>query len=403
MKKLTAGIFATLLAVVSTGAANAEIASKTYVDAQVDTRATTASVTTLTGRVDTVESSVTSQGGRLTTAEGEIDALQTASATHATKTELSEGLAGKQDSALIKSAQYNANTTNDDAYPSVAAVAGAITAVSGDVTGVTEDVEELQGTVAGLQTGKADKATTLQGYGITDAYTKTEVDTALGAKANTADLGALAEKDTVSAAEIDANAVTTAKIVDKNVTKAKLADDVQASLGRADSALQQTDLADYAKTAEVDADLALKQDKTDNDLATTAKTVVGAINEVNTKAGTAATDAAQAKSDAAQAKTDAAQAKTDATQAKSDAAEATTAATTATETATQAKSTADTASQTATQAKSTAEEAKTTAGEAKTAALAAIPKPTDPSCENPTNKCVLTYNNSAYEWEVVAR
>lgn len=400
MKKLTAGIFATLLTVVTVGAANAEIASKTYVDDQVGTRATTESVTTLTGRVDTVEGSVTSQGGRLTTAEGEIDTLQ---ANSATKTELTQGLAGKQDSALIKSAQYSENKGNDTSYPSVKAVADAITAVSGGVSGVTEDVEELKGTVAGLQTGKADKATTLQGYGITDAYTKTEVDTALGAKADTADLGALAEKDTVSAAEIDANAVTTAKIVDKNVTKAKLADDVQASLGRADSALQEADLADYATTAEVDADLALKQDKTDNTLATTAKTVVGAINEVNTKAGTAATDAAQAKSDAAQAKTDAAQAKTDATQAKSDAAEATTAATTATETATQAKSTADTASQTATQAKSTAEEAKTTAGEAKTAALAAIPKPTDPSCDNPTNKCVLTYNNSAYEWEVVAR
>ena len=40
MKKLTAGIFATLLAVVSTGAANAEIASKGYVDDQVGTVST---------------------------------------------------------------------------------------------------------------------------------------------------------------------------------------------------------------------------------------------------------------------------------------------------------------------------------------------------------------------------
>ena len=226
MKKLTAGIFATLLTVVTVGAANAEIASKTYVDDQVGTRATTASVTTLTGRVDTVEGTVTSQGGRLTTAESDIDTLQ---ANSATKTEL----AGKQDKALIQSAQYSDNTTNDTSYPSVKAVADAIDSVTGNVSGVQEDVTELQGTVAGLQTGKADKATTLQGYGITDAYTKTEVDTALGAKANTADLGALAEKDTVSAADIDANAVTTAKIADKNVTKAKLADDVQASLGKA--------------------------------------------------------------------------------------------------------------------------------------------------------------------------
>lgn len=429
MKKLTAGIFATLLTVVTVGAANAEIASKTYVDDQVGTKAEASTVTALQGTVN-------DQGTRLTTAEDDIDSLETNVALKAnsadvyTKGEVDTELGKKQTSALIKSAQYNANTTNDDAYPSVAAVAGAITAVSGDVTGVTETVTELQGTVDGLQenvtglqntkqnknmgaeaankivttdgTGNittsddiaASKVTGLAGVATTGAY---------GDLTGTPTLGALAEKDTVSAAEIDANAVTTAKIADKNVTKAKLADDVQASLGRADSALQQADLADYAKTADVDADLALKQDKTDNTLATTAKTVVGAINEVNTKAGTAATNAAQAKSDAAQAKTDAAQAKTDATQAKSDAAAATTAATTATETATQAKSTADTASQTATQAKSTAEEAKTTAGEAKTAALAAIPKPTDPSCDNPTNKCVLTYNNSAYEWEVVAR
>ena len=413
MKKLTAGIFATLLTVVTVGAANAEIASKTYVDDQVGTRATTESVTNLT-------STVTSQGTRLTTAEGEIDTLQTNSAT---KTELAEGLAGKQDSALIKSAQYSANTTNDDAYPSVAAVANAITTVSGNVTGVTETVTELQGTVDGLQENVTDlqntkqnknmgaeaanKIVTTDGTGnitTSDNIAASKVTGlanvattgAYGDLTGTPTLGALAEKDTVSAAEIDANAVTTAKIADKNVTKAKLADDVQASLGRADSALQQAALADYAKTADVDADLALKQDKTDNTLATTTKTVVGAINEVNTKAGTAATDAAQAKSDAAQAKTDAAQAKTDATQAKSDAAEATTAATTATETAAQAKTDAA-------QAKSDAEEAKTTAGEAKTAALAAIPKPTDPSCENPTNKCVLTYNNSVYEWEVVAR
>lgn len=351
MKKLTAGIFATLLTVVTVGAANAEIASKTYVDAQVDTRATTESVTTLTGRVGTVESSVTSQGTRLTTAEGEIDTLQ---ANSATKTELTQGLAGKQDSALIKSAQYSENKGNDTSYPSVKAVADAITAVSGGVTGVTEDVAELQGKVTALESNPA----------VTSGITSEKVTQYDGYDAK------------ITAAQGAADAAQDA------------ADAAQAA---ADTKLEK---ATYnAQVGTVSAET----------MGTTASTVVTAINEVNTKAGTAATDAAQAKSDAAQAKTDAAQAKTDATQAKSDAAAATTAATNATETATQAKSTADTASQTATQAKSTAEEAKNTAEEAKTTALAAIPKPTDPSCDNPTNKCVLTYNNSAYEWEVVAR
>lgn len=421
MKKLTAGIFATLLTVVTVGAANAEIASKTYVDDQVGTRATTASVTALT-------STVTGQGERLTAAEGEIDTLQ---ANSATKTEL----AGKQDKALIPSAQYNANKENDTSYPSVKAVADAITAVSGNVSGVTDDVAELQGTVTGLQEDVTDlqdtkqdknmgaeaanKIVTTDGTGnITTsdniAASKVtglaEVATS-GAYADlsgTPTLGALAAKNTVSATEIDANAVTTAKILDKNVTKAKLADDVQASLTAADSALQEADLADYAKTADVAstyetkenatatyetkanatatyetkanatatyetktnaaatyatkeeiADMATttalagKQDKTDNTLATTAKTVVGAINEVNTAVG-----AAQDAADAAQ---------TDATQAIADAATA----------------------------QGAAEAAQETAD-------GAIPKP-EGECNNPTNKCVLTWNNSAYEWEVVAR
>ena len=353
MKKLTAGIFATLLTVVTVGAANAEIASKTYVDDQVGTRATTESVTTLTGRVGTVESSVTSQGERLTAAEGDIDSLETDVALKAnsadvyTKGEVDTELGKKQTSALIQSAQYSANTGNDTSYPSVKAVADAITSVSGNVTGVTEDVEELQGKVTALESNPA----------VTSGITSEKVTQYDG--------------------------------YDAKITAAQ--DAADAAQAAADTKLEK---------ATYDAQVGTVSAET---MGTTASTVVTAINEVNTKAGTAATDAAQAKSDAAQAKTDAAQAKSDAAAATTAAEEATTAATTATETAAQAKSTADTASQTATEAKNTAEEAKTTAGEAKTAALAAIPKPTDPSCENSTNKCVLTYNNSAYEWEVVAR
>ena len=47
---------------------------------------------------------------------------------------------------------------------------------------VTQNLTALDTAV----TGKADKATTLKGYGISDAYTKTEVDTAVNAKANKA-------------------------------------------------------------------------------------------------------------------------------------------------------------------------------------------------------------------------
>lgn len=43
----------------------------------------------------------------------------------------------------------------------------------------------------------------------------------------------------VTATQLASNAVTTAKITDKNVTKAKLAEDVQTSLGKADTAVQE--------------------------------------------------------------------------------------------------------------------------------------------------------------------
>ena len=46
----------------------------------------------------------------------------------------------------------------------------------------TADITSLEGTVS----GKADKANTLSGYGITDAYTETEVDSKLAGKANVA-------------------------------------------------------------------------------------------------------------------------------------------------------------------------------------------------------------------------
>lgn len=53
---------------------------------------------------------------------------------------------------------------------------------------------DVSGAIETAIANKAEKATTLAGYGITDAYTKTEVDTALGDKADADDLTELAEK-----------------------------------------------------------------------------------------------------------------------------------------------------------------------------------------------------------------
>ena len=204
MKKLTAGIFATLLAVVSVGAAHAEmavvsvgaahaeIASKGYVDQQVGTKADAATVSSLQGTV----SSHTSQIGTINdTIGGYGDIVTHNAAEFATTGALTSGLAGKLDT-----------------------------------------------------TGTAARAT----------------------------------------ADASGNEIT----------------------------------ATYATKAEIenlatDANLALKQDKTDNSLATTNKTVVGAINEVRGTANTASSTASAAQADATQALEDAATAQSAAEAAQS--------------------------------------------------------------------------------------
>ena len=483
MKKLTAGIFATLLAVVSVGAAHAEIASKGYVDQQVGTKADASTVTTLQGTVSEHTTQIAGKADKATTLAGY------GITDGATKTELTEGLAGKVDDAEITDMQVKTNltttlsgTSTDTQYPSAKAVWDTIQAETSDIAS-SGDLSALKGRVDTAE-GEID---TLQ--------------TQMTGKANTADLGALAELDAVGSAQITDGAVATADIADKAVTEAKLSDTVNASLDKADTALQQADLAEYVTKTEADADyavkstetvantastnaqsaltnigtlselttqaktnavaainevaseaaaaqttatgaqnavdavestiegygdivthnaaefattgaltsglagkldtdgtaaratadaagnvitttyatkaeianmatdenLALKQDKTDEGLETTNKTVVGAINEVRGTANTASSTATAAKSAAAAAQTDATQALEDAATAQS-----------------------------------AAEAAQTTATQAQTTANAAIPKPSG-TCAEPTSKCVLTYNNSQYAWEVIER
>ena len=494
MKKLTAGIFATLLAVVSVGAAHAEIASKGYVDQQVGTKADAATVSSLQGTV----SGHTSQIGTINDTIGGYGDIVTHDASEfATSDQGAKADTAVQPAAIANVERTTNKTTTlsaestDAQYPSAKAVYDTIQAEtsdiasSGDLSALTTRVTTAEGEIDTLQTDMAGKA-------------------------NTADLGDLATLNAVGSAQITDGSVATADIADKAVTEAKLSDTVNASLDKADTALQQADLADYvtktaadaayadiategvastasnnaqtalsnigtltnltteAKTntvvainevaseaaaaasaasaadtkagqaqsaataaqgdvdaleavvnnettglaaahtaidalesgkldktgtaaratadasgnvitttyatkAEIadlatDENLALKQDKTDNTLATTNKTVVGAINEVKTTADGAST-AAGAAQDAA----DAAQA--DATQALEDAAAA--------------QSTATTAQQTATQAQNTAN--------------AAIPAPTA-ACADPDNKCVLVSAGAGnYSWEVIAR
>ena len=445
MKKLTAGIFATLLAVVSTGAANAEIASKGYVDEKVGTvttelgnkadktaiadmltkteagttyatkesiadmetksnasakYATKSEVSSLSSEAEKIANRVTTvsdasdnthyptakavwdvvqaetsdiaSSGDLSALTTRVGTLETASATHATKTELTDGLAEKLDTATAATTYATktelAGKQNTIAGAQLEALNSGITAdkveaydgyaaqISGKLDTATADGKYAAKSTEGVaSTASTNAQTALDNIGTltnltTDAKTNTvvainEVATeaaAAASAASAADTKAGQAQTAADAAQGDVDALET--VVNNETTglaAAHTAIDALESgkLDKTGTAARATADASgnvitttYATKAEIadlatDENLALKQDKTDNSLATTNKTVVGAINEVKTQADKGVSDAATA---------------------------------------------------------------------------AAIPKPSG-TCAEPTSKCVLTYNNSQYAWEVIER
>ena len=151
--------------------------------------------------------------------------VATAIAGKADSTQVASDIAAALQSAKDYADENDANTVYDDT-----ALAGRVTAAEGQITTLEGQVSANETAIA----GKADKATTLAGYNISDAYTKTEVDSAIAAaeyndtqvkaditsnkeaiealQGEDAKLKALAFKDTVATADIDKDAVTTDKI-----------------------------------------------------------------------------------------------------------------------------------------------------------------------------------------------
>lgn len=428
MKKLTATIFATLLTVVSAGVANAEIASKGYVD-DINT--------TLTGelakKVNDEDLGALAKKNTVSAAEIDANAVTTEKIMDANVTRAK--LAGdvtasldKADAAVQPSAitdmQVKSNLSNstnaveadkesEDKYPSVKAAHAianaAVDGVTGDITSVTEKVTQLESTVgqhttqiaekadkadldakedvankvqtAGFDTaavapdadtkypsvkavadklgtkadkselanyattealeGKADKASTLSGYGITDAYTKGEVDgkvsdmltkTEAGSTYQTIanKSGAATVQEDIASEDKYPTVAGAKKLIDTEI--ANVTGDISGLEGRMDTAEGEIDT--------LQSDVALKQNITDNSLETTNKTIPTAINEVNTAA-----KGAQSAAEAAQSAAEAAQ----------------------------------------------------------EAADGKMPKPSG-ECSNPTNKCVLvSAGEGNYTWEVIAR
>ena len=239
MKKLTAGIFASLLAVVATGAAHAEIASKGYVDDQVDTVEATVATKADKSALDTLSGTVTEHTTQIAGKADKATTLAGYGITDgATKTEL----AGKVNNADITDMQVKANlTTNaewatekasDDKYPSNAAVDAAISEAtsklptSGTITEIQGNITKIQGDVAGLKTSKQDADTAVEvgtaGTAVGSTTQPVYVNES-GVVTPTNALGSLAWESTVGTAEIENNAVTTAKIGNAQVTAEKIA------------------------------------------------------------------------------------------------------------------------------------------------------------------------------------
>lgn len=129
---------------------------------------------------------------------------------------------------------------------------------------------------------------------------------------STGEISATIVAGSITSTELAANAVITGKIADKNVTKAKLAQDVQTSLGLADTAVQPNTLSAQVQTL-TNADTALSNRiKTVEDAVGNTGSVATAIATAKSEAIAAA--AADATTKANTAKTEAvAAAATDAT------------------------------------------------------------------------------------------
>ena len=290
MKKLTAGIFATLLAVVSADSAYAAIASSGYVDEKVGEVSQT--VTTLSGTVSghttqigTINTNLDKKADKATTLEGYgiTDAYTSAKGT---------ALEGRVAAVEAPKAQVAANVTGP---VSGGTVYTAIQDVSGDVSGVTSDVATLK---SDMTEAKAD-ISALETASATHA-TKTE----LAAKQDKLSQTGSASQPVYVNAEGEVTAGNTIPTVTTSITTGQTA---AAQAGAVADALaakaDASDLDAYVTKTAADADYAVKALENqvgtvskENMGTTTATTVVGGVKEAIDAAKAADTKAAGAQS-----------------------------------------------------------------------------------------------------------
>ena len=440
MKKLTAGIFATLLAVVSVGAAHAEIASKGYVDQQVGT------VTTALGnKADKTELGNYATTGALTSGlAGKLDTTGTAARatadasgneitkTYATKAEIAdlatdENLSLKQDKTdeglattnkTVVGAINEVKTTADGASTAAKAAQTAAdsklptatyntqvgtvsaenmgTTASTVVTAIKEVASEAaaaQSTATGAQSAVDAVESTIGGYGDIVSHDASEFATAAqGSKADTAvQPAAISDMLTKTEAGTTYYTKTSGDALAGRVTTAEgEIDTIQTKISSMATSDTVTKLTERVTTAEGDID----------DLETAVNDAESGLAATNTIADSALSTAQSAQTTANAALPKA----TYDTQVGT--VSATNMGTTASTVVTaikEVKTQADKGVSDAATAKSAADAAQEAAETAQTTAEARIPKPSG-ECSNPTAKCVLVSNGTnSFEWEVIAR
>ena len=275
MKKLTAGIFATLLAVVSTGAANAEIASKGYVDQQVGTKADATTVTSLSSTVSGHTTSIGEIKGTMETygdiVTHNVDEFATAAEGDLANTAVQPSDITNVERTTNKTTTLS-GTSTDAQYPSAKAVWTAVQSVDANASvealeGRVETLEETSATKTELATKQnknmgssaANSIVTTDGTGnitasATIAASKVSGLASVATSGAYSDLSGKPTIPTVDAAitEDSTNAVQSGAVYDALATKANSAD-IPTTVA------ELTDADNYALVSTMNTELAKKQ------------------------------------------------------------------------------------------------------------------------------------------------
>ena len=163
------------------GATSTDVVS--YVQEKTSGIATSAALQELNGKVGTLVGTDTGKSARAIAAEETAKIVAGADASYDTLKEIADWISSHQtdatsmNSAIVKLQGILAGIGGTDEKATVVKyVTDAIAALKISDYAKAADLTALAARVSALETDKADKATTLAGYGITDAYTKTAVE-----------------------------------------------------------------------------------------------------------------------------------------------------------------------------------------------------------------------------------